>query len=892
MIEEIPEPVEEPIAIEESVVDEVIVAGNNISEIETADTTEELNATNVESVTEIETTIEEQIQDDDQSESFFDRLFSSNEQSSDTDTQENVEAETITEEQVAIQQEKPEEIITPIEDEKIEVEETVISESLAIRPTIPTSDLQDESAESFNTNEFDSTDSSNVESLDIESEIPIAIQEEVIDESVVLDSETDIAMLDNSQSESKLSEEVLTGEEFLNDSSAETEIPSEETIKDLTQDTDDIAETEDDESSGGITGFFSRLFSSDEAEKAETENDITEEIVSETTEELLIEPIDENLATTETIVEDIQEEPVPSPQDFSQSPYEDNMSIALLQEELGVASTTDEDLSQYNVQTGRRALMETNFDLALDNFTPLAKSGDAKAQNYLGSMYYIGNGVEQDYKQSYNWYRLAAEQGNRDAQYSIGNMYLLGEGVEQDNLKAAYWYQKSSAQGHIAAKQNLENLQKLISLNQENEIAQQNPIKETQDESQLTSINVDSIESESVTLTNNETIEPTNIDIEKSDSSSNFFDSLFGENEETIDLKTETTIQATKEPASEPETEDLKENLIESEVTDTTEQITSNETFVEQEDNFNSEIVSSNDPVIQELMQLSEQGDSKAQYYLAARYYIGDGVERNYGIAADWFKKSAENNYMDAQYSLGNMYLMGEGVSQNDQQAIHWYRQAANQGHIAAQSNLDNLMQTTALSASPEENNKQTLTISEVEVEPETTFTPLEAIDNESIEAPEQIDNNSDDPKQIYDRGLQYAYGEGVDKNNEAAFELLLQAANLDYAPAQYKVAIAYAYGDGVEKDMQQAADWYLKAAEKGHMIAQRNLATLYLSGKGIEQDKIKAMAWYQIIADSGNPMDIQRRDKLQSELSEPELEQSEKLASQISQRISNTSSL
>ena len=291
-------------------------------------------------------------------------------------------------------------------------------------------------------------------------------------------------------------------------------------------------------------------------------------------------------------------------------------------------------------------------------------------------------------------------------------------------------------------------------------------------------------------------------------------------------------------------------------------------------------------------MQLSEQGDSKAQYYLAARYYIGDGVERNYGIAADWFKKSAENNYMDAQYSLGNMYLMGEGVSQNDQQAIHWYRQAANQGHIAAQSNLDNLMQTTALSASPEENNKQTLTISEVEVEPETTFTPLEAIDNESIEAPEQIDNNSDDPKQIYDRGLQYAYGEGVDKNNEAAFELLLQAANLDYAPAQYKVAIAYAYGDGVEKDMQQAADWYLKAAEKGHMIAQRNLATLYLSGKGIEQDKIKAMAWYQIIADSGNPMDIQRRDKLQSELSEPELEQSEKLASQISQRISNTSSL
>ena len=95
-----------------------------------------------------------------------------------------------------------------------------------------------------------------------------------------------------------------------------------------------------------------------------------------------------------------------------------------------------------------------------------------------------------------------------------------------------------------------------------------------------------------------------------------------------------------------------------------------------------------------------------------------------------------------------------------------------------------------------------------------------------------------------------------------------------------------------MNQDFSQAAEWYRKAAEQGHMISQRNLATMYLNGKGIKQDRVQAMAWYQVIANSGNAMDIRRRDMLQQELNQVELAESQKIASQISQRLSSNSSL
>ena len=57
-------------------------------------------------------------------------------------------------------------------------------------------------------------------------------------------------------------------------------------------------------------------------------------------------------------------------------------------------------------------------------------------------------------------------------------------------------------------------------------------------------------------------------------------------------------------------------------------------------------------------------------------------------MAAQWYRKAADQGDSDAQYNLGVAYDEGEGVPQDHQQAVAWYRKAAAQNHVRAQFNL------------------------------------------------------------------------------------------------------------------------------------------------------------------------------------------------------------
>ena len=45
----------------------------------------------------------------------------------------------------------------------------------------------------------------------------------------------------------------------------------------------------------------------------------------------------------------------------------------------------------------------------------LAENGNTNAQNILGNMYFDGDGVERNYKESFKWYKMAADQGDDEA---------------------------------------------------------------------------------------------------------------------------------------------------------------------------------------------------------------------------------------------------------------------------------------------------------------------------------------------------------------------------------------------------------------------------------------------------------------------------------------------
>jgi hypothetical protein len=108
-----------------------------------------------------------------------------------------------------------------------------------------------------------------------------------------------------------------------------------------------------------------------------------------------------------------------------------------------------------DLDKGIRAYDAGNYAAALAEFRPLAKRGDAAAQNNLGVMFHLGKGVAQDHSLAFKWYNLAANQGYDMAQHNLGMLYVYGLGVPQDYVEALRWYRRAAMQGHAAGQYDL-----------------------------------------------------------------------------------------------------------------------------------------------------------------------------------------------------------------------------------------------------------------------------------------------------------------------------------------------------------------------------------------------------------------------------------------------------
>ena len=99
--------------------------------------------------------------------------------------------------------------------------------------------------------------------------------------------------------------------------------------------------------------------------------------------------------------------------------------------------------------------MSQDYSEALKWFRKAAEQGHAGALSRLGFMYKNGYGVPQDDAMAYKSYRTAAGRGDARAQLNVGIMYLKGKGVQQDKREAVYWYRKAAEQGNANAQFNL-----------------------------------------------------------------------------------------------------------------------------------------------------------------------------------------------------------------------------------------------------------------------------------------------------------------------------------------------------------------------------------------------------------------------------------------------------
>jgi len=101
--------------------------------------------------------------------------------------------------------------------------------------------------------------------------------------------------------------------------------------------------------------------------------------------------------------------------------------------------------------------------------------------------------------------------------------------------------------------------------------------------------------------------------------------------------------------------------------------------------------------------------------------------------------------------------------------------------------------------------------------------------------------------------GLMYWKGLGVTKDNTQAVYWFRQAAEQDFAWAEYYLGTAYAQGLGVKRNDAQAMAWLRKAAEQDYTEAQYALGVIYARRGSARLGKADAAYWFARAAQSGH---------------------------------------
>jgi localization factor PodJL len=84
------------------------------------------------------------------------------------------------------------------------------------------------------------------------------------------------------------------------------------------------------------------------------------------------------------------------------------------------------------------------------------------------------------------------------------------------------------------------------------------------------------------------------------------------------------------------------------------------------------------------------------------------------------------------------------------------------------------------------------------------------------------------------------------------AARLFERAAQIGYAPAQFRLGSLFEKGAGIGRDVALARYWYERAAESGNVRAMHNLAVLLAEGIDGTPDYASALRWFRSAAEHG----------------------------------------
>ena len=297
---------------------------------------------------------------------------------------------------------------------------------------------------------------------------------------------------------------------------------------------------------------------------------------------------------------------------------------------------------------------------AVEWYRKAAEQGHVQAQNELAICLNGGIGCAKDKKEAFHWYKKVAEQNIANAQNMVGRYLEEGwGGVEKSEEEAVEWFRRAANNNEVAAQYNLANClldgrgcdanaEEAVKLYRK--VAEQG-IAEAQNMLALCLNNgYGCTEDKAEAFKWYKKAAEQNIA-----NAQNMVGRYLEEGWGGVEKSEKEAVEWYKK-AAEQGNEYAKKHIKE----------------INEKNKF------------YDIVRKAEEGNIDAQYNLAEKFYY----ESNYQEAAKWYRKAAEQGYIEAEYSLGFFFEKGKGEHQNYNEAIKWYRKAAEQGHAKAQYKL------------------------------------------------------------------------------------------------------------------------------------------------------------------------------------------------------------
>jgi TPR repeat protein len=215
---------------------------------------------------------------------------------------------------------------------------------------------------------------------------------------------------------------------------------------------------------------------------------------------------------------------------------------------------------------------------------------------------------------------------------------------------------------------------------------------------------------------------------------------------------------------------------------------------------------------------------AESQYALALCYFEGKCVAQSDELGLHWCTKASDNDNPSAQYFLAKCYRDGKHVQPNDDLALNWVKKAAENHHDEARSCLEDCL---AQGGDAENSNEFVLKWSAKEGSAEAQYR-LARMYLESNESKEYrteglywliqavLSNHVGANQWFADTYLQFVFpyfsGRGdIEQCYQCAFDWLSKAyqENQEDFEINFGLGVLYAFGKGVEKNQELACKYF-----------------------------------------------------------------------------------